>query len=88
MVISEHSVVSSNAPAGVCERFKIINNNKIPCTVNFAISPAAGPGNNEPPPPPENAKAKKGKAKAAAGGEGERAPGEASPSIIFSPYVL
>lgn len=47
------SVVSSQAPAGVCERFKITNNNKIPCAVKFGISPAAGPGDSEPPPPPE-----------------------------------
>ncbi|CAM9716989.1 unnamed protein product, partial [Choristocarpus tenellus] len=32
-VFSFGSVVSSQNPAGVCERFKISNNNKIPCTV-------------------------------------------------------
>ena len=47
------SVVSSQAPAGVCERFKITNGNKIPCTVRFAISSAAAPGE---PAPPENPK--------------------------------
>ncbi|CAN0510644.1 unnamed protein product, partial [Ectocarpus sp. 8 AP-2014] len=36
------SVVSSQVPVGICERFKISNSNKIPCTVKFAISPAAG----------------------------------------------
>lgn len=50
------SVVSSQAPAGVCERFKITNSNKIPCTVKFVISPAAGPGDSEPPPPAEKVK--------------------------------
>ncbi|CAM9776198.1 unnamed protein product, partial [Laminaria digitata] len=34
------SVVSSQTPVGVCERFKITNSNKIPCTVKFALSPA------------------------------------------------
>ncbi|CAM9629632.1 unnamed protein product, partial [Ectocarpus sp. 4 AP-2014] len=38
------SVVSSQVPVGICERFKISNSNKIPCTVKFAISPAAGKG--------------------------------------------
>lgn len=61
------SVVSSQAPAGVSERFKITNSNKIPCTVKFTLSPATGPGDNEP--PPENAKPKKGKGGAATGAQ-------------------
>lgn len=67
------SVVSSQAPAGICERFKISNANKIPCTVKFAISPSAGPKDSEP--PPADPKAKKGKG--AKGVEEEVAPGEA-----------
>ena len=67
------SVVSSQAPIGICERFKISNSNKIPCTVKFAISPAAGPKDSEP--PPSDSKAKKGKG--GKGAEEEPAPGEA-----------
>lgn len=67
------SVVSSQAPTGICERFKISNSNKIPCTVKFAISPAAGPKGSEKPPP--DPKAKKGKGSKAA--DEEVAPGEA-----------
>lgn len=67
------SVVSSQAPTGICERFKISNSNKIPCTVKFAISPAAGPKDSEQ--PPLDAKAKKGKG--GKGAEEEAAPGEA-----------
>lgn len=67
------SVVSSQAPAGVCERFKISNSNKIPCTVRFNISPAAGPKDSEQ--PPADSKAKKGKG--GKGAEEEVAPGEA-----------
>ena len=72
------SVVSSQAPTGICERFKISNSNKIPCTVKFAISPAAGPKDSER--PPADPKAKKGK-----GGKGveeEAAPGEADVSAF------
>ena len=54
-------MVSSQVPVGVCERFKITNINKIPCTVKFSISPSVGPGDNNSPPPKEKAKGKKGK---------------------------
>lgn len=67
------SVVSSQVPVGICERFKISNSNKIPCTVKFAISPAAGPNDSDP--APVDPKAKKGKGGKAA--EEEPAPGEA-----------
>lgn len=43
------SVVSSQVPAGVCERFKVTNSNKIPCTVRFAILAAVATENNTPP---------------------------------------
>lgn len=67
------SVVSSQAPTGICERFKISNSNKIPCTVKFAISPAAGPKESDQ--PPADSKAKKGKG--GKGAEEDIAPGEA-----------
>lgn len=67
------SVVSSQAPAGICERFKISNSNKIPCTVKFAILPAAGAKDSEQ--PPADPKAKKGKG--GKGAEEDVAPGEA-----------
>ncbi|CAN0076157.1 unnamed protein product, partial [Hapterophycus canaliculatus] len=67
------SVVSSQAPVGICERFKISNSNKIRCTVKFVISPAAGPKDSETPPP--DAKAKKGKG--GKGAEDAAVPGEA-----------
>ncbi len=66
------SVVSSQAPIGICERFKISNSNKIPCTVKFAVSPAAGPKDSETPLP--DSKAKKGKG--GKGAEEEPTPGE------------
>lgn len=71
------SVVSSQTPAGICERFKITNSNKIPCTVKFALSPASGPGDSSLlAPPPEKPKGKKGRGASHGGGEGDHAPGK------------
>ncbi|CAM9160782.1 unnamed protein product, partial [Discosporangium mesarthrocarpum] len=70
------SVVSSQTPAGVCERFKITNNNKIPCTVTFAIKPATSPGSTAAagatasPPPSAGKGSKGGKGGGDAGADG------------------
>lgn len=66
MLVHVKSVVSSQVPVGVCERFKITNVNKIPCTVKFAVWPIGETGNNSPRPLTKKAKGKKGKGK---GGE-------------------
>lgn len=80
-IIFLNSVVSSQAPSGIFERFKIINCNKIPCTVKFAILPAAGPRDNDSA-IQETSKSKKGKGKAAGGGEGGGLPSEVSCSVF------